>query len=381
MYKAVYGGRGSGKSWAVAKALIKRAVKKKELILCFREYQTSIKRSSKSVIERQIKRMGYSNEFQVINDEIRHKETGSIFFFAGIRTDSDKVKSAEGITIAWGEEADKISQQSWDDLDATLREDGAEVWLTWNPRQDSDPIHRMFVTDGMPDAQVHHVNYDQNPHFPERLKKLMEWDREKRPEFYQHRWLGKTIINTEANVFNGCWRVDGSIEPGEGDTLYYGADFGFAKDPSALIRCWADFDKRELYVDYEAYEVAVEIDHMPDFYDRVPDSRQWEITADNARPETISYLKRNGFKMKASKKGPGSVDDGIEFLKSFTIVVHERCKYLIDELGLYSYKVDPLTDKVLPKLVDDHNHLIDSLRYALEQLMFKRRREVRAIVV
>jgi len=381
MYKCAYGGRGSSKSWSVAKALVNRAVARPERILCFREYQTSIKESAKRVIEVQIKRMGYQDQFQILQDEIRHKITGSVFIFAGIKTNPEKVRSTEGITIAWGGEANGISMGSWDDLDATIREKDAEVWLTWNPKRDSDPIHNMFVIEGRPDSIVRMINYDENPYFPERLQKIMEYDRQFRPDFYQHRWLGKTVKNTDENVFNGRWKIDGSIKPGPDDVLYYGADFGFAQDPSALMRCWVDFDERELYIDYEAYGVAIEIDHMHKFYDAIPGSRKWDITADNARPETISYLKRQGFRMKSSKKGAGSVEDGVEFLKSFTIVVHDRCKHMIDELGLYSYKVDKQTGQILPILVDQHNHLIDSARYALESLMFKKRREFRAMTI
>ena len=113
--------------------------------------------------------------------------------------------------------------------------------------------------------------------------------------------------------------------------------------------------------------IGCEIDQLPDLFDRVPDSRKWFITADSARPETISYMQKHGFpKINKAIKGPGSIEDGIEFLKSFDIVVHPRCTHVIDELTLYSYEVDVLTGLVLPRLADKNNHTIDALRYACE---------------
>jgi phage terminase large subunit len=114
--------------------------------------------------------------------------------------------------------------------------------------------------------------------------------------------------------------------------------------------------------------IGCEIDQLPDLFDRVPESRRFFITADSARPETISYMQRKGGypKIQAAIKGPRSVEEGVAFLQSFDIVVHPRCQHVIDELTLYSYKQDPLTGKVLPQLEDKHNHCIDALRYACE---------------
>ena len=144
-----------------------------------------------------------------------------------------------------------------------------------------------------------------------------------------------------------------------------GADFGFSKDPTVLIRC--SVEGKRIYFDYEAYMVGCEIDLTPDLFDRVPESRKWFITADSARPETISYLRNHGFpKINSAMKGAGSVEDGIEFMRSYDLIVHPRCTHLIDELTLYSYKIDKLTNEILPVLDDKNNHVIDSARYAIE---------------
>jgi phage terminase large subunit len=124
---------------------------------------------------------------------------------------------------------------------------------------------------------------------------------------------------------------------------------------------------RTLYVPLVAYRVGCEFDFLPDLFRTVPEAERWATVADSARPETIAYMQRHGFpKMLAAIKGAKSLEEGVEFLKSFDIVVHPRCQHLIDELTLYSYETDPLTGQVLPKLKDKDNHVIDALRYACE---------------
>jgi phage terminase large subunit len=124
---------------------------------------------------------------------------------------------------------------------------------------------------------------------------------------------------------------------------------------------------RKLYIPYEAYRVGCEITDTPDLFMQVPDAEKWPLTADSSRPETISHLRGNGFpKITKAVKGARSVEEGVEWLKSYDIVVHPRCTHVIDELTLYSYKIDPLTNEVLPVLSDKDNHVIDALRYACE---------------
>jgi len=127
------------------------------------------------------------------------------------------------------------------------------------------------------------------------------------------------------------------------------------------------YDNR-LYVEYEAFGHGVELDELPALYDSIPLSRSWPIKADCSRPETISYLaKRKGFNISAAEKWQGSIEDGIAYLKSFDkIVIHPRCRHTAEEFKLYSYKVDPKTNEVLPIIVDKYNHGIDAIRYSLD---------------
>lgn len=136
-------------------------------------------------------------------------------------------------------------------------------------------------------------------------------------------------------------------------------------DPTALVRCF--IRGNVLYVDREAYGVGVELDETPQLFDSIETARRWPIKADSARPETISFMKRRGFKIEPAKKWAGSVEDGIAILKSFDkIIVHPRCVHAADEFYKYSYKVDKNNGDVLPVIVDANNHIIDALRYSID---------------
>jgi phage terminase large subunit len=157
------------------------------------------------------------------------------------------------------------------------------------------------------------------------------------------------------------------FEAPAGTIFRLGADWGFSVDPTVLVRCY--IEGRNLYVDHEAYAIGCEIDFLPDLFARVPESGKWPIIADSQRPDTIDYMQRHGYpKITNAIKGPNSLEEGVEFLKSFDIIVHPRCQHVIDELSLYSYKTDLLTGAVLPVLDDLNNHTIDALRYACEGL-------------
>lgn len=383
-YRCAFGGRGSGKSMSFAIALVLKGAVEPLKILCAREIQGSIKDSVKAEIEAAIEFCGLGAFYEVLDQEIRGAN-GTLFIFSGLRhhgsgknSGVNSVKSKKGINIAWIEEASTVSQVSIDVLEPTIREPGSEIWFTWNPGKADDPVDAMFRGEHLPPgALVRRVNYDDNPWFGETpLARKLEYDRQRDPDKYAHVWLGEYQRNSEARVFRN-WTVENFETPADA-MLRFGADWGFAVDPTTLVRGFigrfengqaiADPKGRTLFVDAEAYEIGCEIDHTPALFETVEGSRKWLITADGARPETVSYMKRQGFKIVPAIKGPGSVEDGIEFLRTFDIVVHPRCRHAIEELTLYSWKTDPLTGEILPVLADKDNHVIDALRYAVEAL-------------
>lgn len=365
-YKCWYGGRASAKSTQLARGAIYRSWLKPMKILCTREYQNSIKDSILALLSNQIYILGLQDYFEIQKQAIFGKN-GTEFIFKGLSLNSSSIRSMEGIDLCLIMEAQYISDNSFTDLLPTIRENNSEIWLEWNPYSDSDPVHQRFIVNPPPDSYICNVNFRNNPWLSDKSLRTMEYDKQRNYELYLHVWEGKTLKLTESLVFKH-YKIDGSIEPKESDVLYYGSDFGFSVDPTTLIRLWIDDKKRELYIDHEVYDIGVEIDDIPALYDKIPGARKWTITADSARPETISYLKRQGFKMRASKKGAGSVKEGVKFLQSYDIVIHPRCKQTISEFGSYSWKVDKLTNEILPILNDSNNHIIDACRYALEKL-------------
>jgi phage terminase large subunit len=366
-YKVAYGGRGSAKSWSVARVLCLLAASKPVRILCARELQSSIRDSVHRLLADQIEALNLSARLEIQNAEIRGVN-GSLFIFEGLRHNTTKIKSMEGIDICWVEEAERVSEESWKILVPTIRKPGSEIWVTFNPEQETDPTYTRFVKNPPPDAIVRKVNHDQNPWFPIELRKEMEYDYRVDPDSAAHIWGGECKKIGDAQVLKGKWTIDDFTPEADWNGPYYGADWGFSQDPTTLVRMW--IHKRNLYIEYEAYGVGVEITETPALFDNVPGSRNHTIRADSARPETISYMKRQGFNIIAAKKGPGSVEDGIAHLRGYEkIIIHPRCKYAAQEARLYSYKVDKLTGDILPILLDANNHIIDAVRYGLEPVI------------
>lgn len=321
----------------------------------------------KTVLEKFIERDRLASYFEIQDRHIRNTRGNGVIVFEGMQNyNAESIKSLEGFDRAWFTEAQRMSQTSLDILRPTIRAPGSELWFDWNPNEPTDPVDAFFRGANPPrDAVVVETNWDQNPWFPDVLRAEMEYDRRTDPERYAHIWLGKYATNSDKRVFKN-WRVEEFETPADA-SFWLGADWGFSQDPAVLLRCFVNEGARRIYADWEAYEVGCELMDLPALFMTVPEAERWPSAADPSRPETISHMRKHGFpKMMKAVTGKSSVEEGIEFLRSYEIVVHPRCVHLIDELTLYSYKVDQLTGKVLPVLEDKHNHCIDALRYALE---------------
>ena len=635
-YKVAYGGRGSGKSYGFADACLVRAISGKTRILCARQIQASIKDSVHKLLCDRISALKLDALFEITRDSIRCI-TGSEFIFKGIQNNVMEIKSMEGIDVCWVEEAQSVNDESWEVLIPTIRKEDSEIWVTFNPNREEDSTYRRFVTSPPPDCKSVLVNYMDNPYFPDVLRKEMEYCKQIDYPRYEHIWLGKTIMETEAQIFKGKFEIK-EFEAEPYTEFYYGADWGFAClggdtmvstnkgdvpiknikvgdmvltregyknsiiatgdhrvftedgwkcvselkeketicqnrlnlmgrfikgirkvntptifttkqekrtesttgmcgsfimglfrmvmifitlmgillimpleilfvlakvntrrftiktnledcqkklpaemdiqkkigwkeeknlwkrlkkgvvyaknvgenllsrmftrsfvvqgventqihviakkntfvkravknlwhhliakeklvqknvhinlhllkekqevyditvengeffangilvhncDPTAITRCF--IKDKCLYIDYEAGGIGVEMEEIPALFDSIPDVRKWKIRSDCARPETISYVARQGFDCVGAEKWKGSVEDGIEYLRSFEkIYIHPRCKHTYDEFKYYSYKKDKISGDILPIVVDAWNHYIDSIRYALE---------------
>lgn len=362
-YRVAHGGRGSAKSWQFARAAIIHATRRPMRVLCAREFQNSIRDSVHTLLEKQMELIGLRDFFEVQQTTILGAN-GSEFIFEGVRRNVQEIKSTEGIDLCWVEEAESVSEESWRVLTPTIREPGSEIWVTFNPALPSDPTYRRFVEDPPENAIVRHITYEDNPWLPEVLREEAENLKRRDPDAYAHVWEGQPWERTDAQVLSRCWEVE-SFEPeSHWDGPYFGADWGFARDPTVLVKLWIA-DSR-LYVEHEEGGIQLGMDATERRFRRVPGAEEHTIRADNARPETIAEMKKRGLDVEGAPKWKGSVEDGIEHLRSYeSIVIHPRCERAIEEARMWRYKTDNRTGDVLPKLRDGYDHVWDATRYAL----------------
>lgn len=369
-YICYYGGRASAKSWSIAQALIIRSLKKPLRILCTREIEKTVDASLIKLLKDQIKLMNLEDEFYMTDKFIRGNN-GSEFLFTGLKADRvSGIQSFEGIDIVWIEEGQTISQLSLDVLFPTIRKAGSQIIISFNPKYDTDPIYVEFVIEQRRRRCVSKkVTFRDNPWFIETaLYDEMIFDKEYNYDKYLWVWEGECLKISDAAVFKDKIIVKRFELPN--DSAYYmGADFGYSIDPYVLIRCHINQDKRLIYIDKAKREYKLEIDDTEAWMESfLPDIKRHKIIADSARPELISYLKKRNFNIISSKKG--SVMEGIEFIRNYTIVIHEDLKDVQNEFKNYTYIIDKLTGKIKypVDVIKTNNHFIDALRYSLEDV-------------
>lgn len=383
-YKACYGGRGGGKSYGFADALLFLVVRRPMRILCAREFQVSIADSVHHLLKTRIDALAELNPelkihsaFDVQQRTIK-SSNGSEFIFSGLAKNIQNIRSKEALDVVWIEEAQSVSENSWEVLVPTMRKRGSEIWATFNPYRETDPTYKRLVTNKPPDAVSVEMNWDDNPWITDELIAEKDYLYSVDPESAAHVWGGECKSRSDAQVLGGKWVVV-AFEPGEDwHGPYYGVDWGTVH-PTVMVKCWItgglDSNERELWVEHESFGVGKDIDEYPELFDRVPGSRAHVSRADGSRPETISHMKRHGFpRMTAAPKWPGSVEDGIEHLRGYKwINIHQRCKHAIDQAKLWSWKTDRLNGDVLPQLIDLNDDIWDAVRYALSPVIRRRK--------
>ncbi|RKV86831.1 MAG: PBSX family phage terminase large subunit [Neisseria sp.] len=213
-YKSLRGGRGGMKSWAVATVLVELACKGRFRIMCARELQNSISDSVISLLSDTIDRAGYTQEYEVQRNRIIHLSTGSEFLFYGIKNNPTKIKSIEAIDICWVEEAENVSDESWNILIPTIRKDGSEIWLTWNPKNILDPTYQRFVVNPPDDIADIVVNYTDNIYLPDVLRLEAESCKARDYDLYRHIWLGEPVADSELAIIKPSW-IEAAIDAHE----------------------------------------------------------------------------------------------------------------------------------------------------------------------
>lgn len=377
------GGRGSTKSSFTAIQIVLGIIQDPNAnAICLRKVGDTIRTSLLPTFLWAIEILDAYESFRhtVSPAEIIYIPTGQKIILKGL-DDPLKLKSVKAkrgyFKYLWFEEAPEFNgMEEIRNVEQSVLRGGDKFveFITYNPPNDPAAWVNEESSVSYPERLVHHSNYLDVPRewlgekFIEKADRLKQSD----PIKYRHEYMGEAVGRAEQIVFYGKWQEKAFDTPPVSELyqnrFFYGADFGFANDPSTILRCFIreENKKLNLYVDYEAGGVGIEFEDMPALYDKIPDIRRWSIYGDCARPETISYLSRKGFRIEGAPKGSGSVEDGVEYIRSFDrIFIHPRCVKLIEEMTKYSFKVDKHTQEILPVLVDDWNHYIDALRYAL----------------
>lgn len=369
-YRCAYGGRGSGKSKGFALQAAIRGYLKKEKILCAREVQKTIQSSVMAEIVAAIEEYPFLNDFYEVGRSYIRGKNGTEFLFMGIAHNAKEIKSTQGITICWVEEAEATSEYSWRILIPTVRADNAEIWVTWNPESSDSEVHKMFIDNPPKNSKVVKVNWSDNPYFPKILEERRQHDLQGDRDLYDHVWEGECITKTEAQIFwDKCVIKD--FEPSNlWQGPYYGLDFGFSNSPTAAVEVY--IGDRQLWVRHESGGRKLELDDTAKkLITDMPGIEKHVIRADNARPESISHLSKKGLpRIIACEKGPGSVEDGITYIRNFDAInIHTECEELQKEARLYSYKIDKATGDVLPVIIKMYDNYWDATRYAIEPMI------------
>lgn len=201
-YKVLFGGRGGGKSWAVAGALLTMAANRRLRVLCAREIQKSMRDSVHRLLKDQVTKLELESFYMVFDNEIRGKN-GSLFVFTGLQAHTvDSIKSFEGVDIVWVEEAHSVSKRSWDVLIPTIRKPNSEIWLTLNPDMNTDETYQRFIATPSDDTFLCEINWRDNPWFPDVLnEERLKAKRIMNQEDYEHIWEGKPRTVADGAIY------------------------------------------------------------------------------------------------------------------------------------------------------------------------------------
>ena len=381
-YRVCKGSRASKKSKTTALNFITRMMEYPEAnLLVVRKVYRTIKDSCFTELKWAIHRLGVDAHWEVKESplEMTYKPTGQKIYFRGL-DDPLKVTS---ITVEhgvmcwlWIEEAYEIMNEAdFDMLNESIRGECPaplfkQITLTFNPWNEKHWIKkRFFDAEPNPDILAMTTNYLCNEWLDDADKRVFEDMRQHNPRRYQVAGLGDWGI-VEGLVFeNWHERAFTLAEVKEAKTVL-GLDFGYTNDPSALFVGFLDLPNRKLYVWDEMYEKGLSNAKIYEQIVRMGYAKE-QIKADSAEPKSIDELAGKGLRIKAAKKGKDSINNGIQFIQDLEIVIHPRYVNFITEISNYTWDVDKFGKK-LNVPIDDFNHLLDAMRYAVEPYIDKK---------
>ena len=381
-YRVVKGSRASKKSKTTALNSIARIMEYPQAnLLCVRKTYRTLKDSCFTELKWAIHRLGVDAWWDAKESplEMTYKPTGQKILFRGL-DDPLKVTS---ITVEvgvlcwlWIEEAYEISSEAdFDTLDESIRGEVPpglfkQITLTFNPWNEHHWIkHRFFDAAPDPDILAMTTNYTCNEWLDAADKKVFETMKRNNPRRYRVAGLGDWGIveglvyeNWEERLFS----ID-EVRKMPGVKSAFGLDFGYANDPTALFCGLIDTSSKTLWVIDEIYKRGMSNEDIADAVIKAGYSKE-RIRADSAEPKSIDRLYALGLAhIRRARKGKDSINNGIDFIQDYKIFIHPRCTNFLTEIGNYTWDTDTKTGKKLNRPIDDFNHLMDAMRYALEE--------------
>ncbi len=373
-YKILYGGRGGAKSWGVARALLILGAKKQMRFLCARELQNSIRDSVHQLLSDQIKELGLE-DFYEIQSSVIYGKNGTQFSFEGLRHNITKVKSYEGVDIAWVEEAQTVSKSSWDTLIPTIRKDGSEIWVTFNPELEEDETYKRFIVHPPHESIIEKINWRDNPWFPEVLRKEMEDLKAKDTDSYLNIWEGNCRVTLDGAVYAKELRE--ATESGRIGKIAY--------DPTKQVHTFWDLGWSDMVSIWFAQSVGLEyriIDFMQDrqrtvnHYVSELQKKPYVYGTDYLPHDAnAKQLAAGGKSIKMLMDGLGrkttvlprmSIEHGINATRTMFSnfwIDEKNCADGLQAIRRYRYDVDPDTGQFSKKpLHDENSHAADALR-------------------
>ena len=373
-YKTLYGGRGGAKSWGIARALLLQGTTKPLRVLCAREMQTSITQSVHKLLKDQIAAMGLSGFYEVQNYVIKGMN-GTEFTFHGLKHNIANIKSIEGVDVCWIEEAQTVSKSSWDTLIPTIRKDGSEIWISFNPSLEADETYQRFVVSPPTGAVVQKINWSDNPWFPEVLRQEMEDLKAKDYDAYLNVWEGHCKQTLDGAIYAN--EVRAATTAGRFTKVPY--------DPSKAVHTYWDLGRADKTAIWFVQMVGFEF-RVIDYYENQGQALGHYLKELQSRPyvygdcwlphdannellaseQTIAQQCRAfGFKVRVTPKT--SVVNGINAARTVFATCwfdSEKCADGLQALRNYRYEVDPETQQYSTNPLHDWaSHGADAFRY------------------
>lgn len=378
-YKVIYGGRGKGGSWGIARALLLHGWEKPLRILCTREVQKSIAESVHQLLSDQIKLLGIDGFYDVKEKEISGAN-GTLFSFAGLRELSvANLKSFEGYDRAWVEEAEKTTKKSWEVLIPTIRKEDSEIWVNFNPQLDSDETYVRFIEKTPPDCALIPMSYRDNPWFPEVLEKERLYLKKTDPIAYENVWEGKCRTAVDGAIYAN--EIRDALEKKRVRPLPYDPllkvhtvwdlgwndkmSIGFCQRLHSEIR-WIDFieDQFKTYDWYVAEIKAKRYNLGKAFlpHDGHQKNAQTGLSA-------VEIIRKLGLDADAPRQASG-IEEGIKAVRLMFPQMYfdeVKCKPLVDHLRRYRRAIPTTTNEPQGPVHDEHSHAADMLREGVKR--------------